>query len=361
MSRPDFSELKKILVTSTRRALQQFSASEHNEQVYAVVFDTMEEYGTTILSLNTVAALKQRREDVYSHYTDEQVAGLFGLKYNPGDFSFMDFGGVGEDQRDWAQAFETYLDTLKSEAAIARNIEKFSDTVAAAIRDLKDDLQQLDQTDDFVVFHCFHDVDNETIERLVRKTVDDDVFDRVFPEIKKGRELLAGVAELDIDEQAKLWIGCLEAYAFGGSNAFAAEFFKNHMWLDIRDHVIPLGAKALPGVMDLLDSVIDKPQFNAKGTPEHVERGAFTAYLDVSLELLHILREIGVVTDKIEHALVGYFRWLHEQADDGDDTIGLNLRWVAATLHSLIPYRYPEPATLFGNNRVRNFDAFLSD
>ncbi|MGI9263759.1 MAG: DUF4303 domain-containing protein [Gammaproteobacteria bacterium] len=358
MARPNFSELHNILVTSTRRALLDFSASEHNEEVYAVVFDMMEEYGNTILSLNTVSALEQRRAEVYPHYTDDQVKGLFGLKYNPGDFAFIDIGGEGEDQRVWAQSFELYLETLKSEAAIARNIERFSDTVVSVIRDLEGDLKQLDQTGDFVVFHCFHDVDNETIERLVRKTVDDDAFDSTFPEIRKGRELLAGVAELAVEKQAELWIGCLDTHAFGGSNAFAAEFFKNQMWLDIREKVIPLGAEALPSVLGLLDRVIDKPQFNEKGTPEYLEEGAFTRYLDVSLELLRILRKTGQVNDEIEQALVGYFRRLHEEAGDGDETIGLNLRWVAATLHSLMPGRYPEPDALFGNNKVRNFSAF---
>jgi len=360
MSRPDFSELRRILVASTRRALKDFAGSVHNQQVYAVVFDTMEEYGTVILSLNTVSALNNWRKTKYPHYTEDQVTGLFGLKYNPGDFSFVDFGGVANDQRAWANNFEAYLETLKSDNARLKNIERFSDAVAEAMRGLDHDLRLLDVTDDFVAFHCFHDADEETIERLVCKTVSEDRFDRVFPEIRQGRELLANVAKLDINEQAELWVGCFEAYAFGRTNSFATEYFRRNIWLDIRKQIIPIGSAAVPSIMKLLDNVIGQPQFNEKGSDEYNAEGAFTRYSDVSLELLRILRKIGSVNDEFEQKLLDYFRKLYEEAGDGDETIGLNLKWVAATLNSLVPGRYPEPDSLFNENRVRNFRAYLA-
>ena len=359
LARPNYSKLKEILISSTRDAIQEFAESVDNKEVYAVVFDTMEEYGAVILSLNTISALQERRKKSYPHYTDDDVSGLFGLKYNPGDFSFIDFGNVAKDQRDWARTFDEYLETLKTESAIQKNIERFSDTVAEAIRELRNDFQALDRTNDFVAFHCFHDSSDETVERLVRKTVDVSAFDRVFPEVSQGRDLLARIASLDVDEQASLWVGCLESFAFGKPSVLAKEFFKRHMWLDVKDQIVPIGPAAIPSVMKLLDDVIFERQFSEKGTEEHASVGAISRCSSTAFELLEILRCIGSLDGNTEEKLLGYFRKLQGEADDGDSVIGTNLMWVANTLHALVPQRYPPPDTTFNGNRVRNFQPFL--
>lgn len=361
MPRPNFKKAREILATSAKKALREFAKSEDNKAVYAVVFDLMEEYGTAILSLNTESRLEERRNDTYPHYTDDQVNGMSGLKYNSGDFSFIDVGDVRKGLEQWAGSFEEYLSSLKSDGAREKNIERFSDAVADAILELRDDFRLLDTTSDFVAYHCFHDASEETVERLIRKTTDEATFDKIFPEVKRSRELLESITGLSEGRQAALWIECLESFAFATPSAFAAEYFKTHLPLDVKGQLAPLGSAAIPQILKLLDRVVLEPQFSIKGSEEYKSQGAFTRCCSVTTDLLRAMRKIGYADETVEQKLTSYAKRLMEQIEGDGSTIGINLRWVANTLYSLFPERYPEPLMSFGNNRVENISTYIKE
>ncbi|MEO1037027.1 MAG: DUF4303 domain-containing protein [Pseudomonadota bacterium] len=362
MARPNYSHLRRILATAASEALMRFADSADNNDVYAVVFDTNEEYGSVILSLNTESALAEWRSKTYPHYEDHHVYALHGLRYNPGDFTFMDYGLVSEAQRPWAEQFESYFSGLKSENARQKNLQQFSQAVVQALDDLAESFQRLNKTHDFVAFHCYHDATEETVERLVRLSVDPKTFDRVFPEIRANRELIDSVEELDGTQQAENWIECLDAYAFQIDSAFAREFFRNNLWLDVQPKLSEIGLPAVPPTMRLLDRVVLEPQFTVEGSEEQLAEGVFTRCANTAGTLLEVLRDVGFVDNEIERKLLFYFRSLHDRPEAQEDTIGTNLKWVATTLHSLIPQKYPMPDTMrVGGNHVANATAFIRD
>ncbi len=361
MARPNYKKLRDALVLSAKEAIRTFAASELNRDVYAVAFDALEDYGTVLVSLNTLRDLERTRNERYSNLSDEQIGGLSGVKYNPGDFSHIGLGPDFPELDSWAGNYAKYLETLGSESAYDRNLERFSDAIVSAIDDLRPDLDLLDQTPDFIVFHGFHDTPDEVKEVLIRKTVDPALFDRIFPEVRQYREFVDGISARPAEWAAQIWLSFFRAYISGERDPLADQFYRQHSRFDIKPQLVEIGELALPGIFSLIDQVMFEPQFNAKGSKEWEAEGAFTRQSNVASELIWTIQEIGVFDDVVEKKLLDYIHRLHEMSKTQKDPIGTNLSVAARTLNAMAPGKYPPVVTDPGTNRPLNIDAYLRE
>ncbi len=357
MKKPDFQKLYELVYTSAKNCIEDFSSSQNNKNVYALVFDLNESYGDILLSINTEEGLKNTIDSMYPNYTEDQITGLNGLRYNPGDFFFFDMCKFPEEVIEWSLNYNKYLSNLKSDKAYLNNTEKFSDTICKVIHDLDSVITKLDRTEDFLVYHCFHDVDEETDIRLILKTISQDRFDKVFPEYKEFESFISNIDSFGKDKRLKIWLDMLVAYLNYGNSKYSKLFFRRHIYLDIAPQLIKLGTYALDSIFEVLDSIIYLPEFNEKGSKEWEDTGAFSRRANVVHLLLDVIASIGVPDKKYEKKLLNYIAKLQSYADNTEGIIGLNLCLTARCLHNL-NNKYPSDEMCPISNRLLNYEQY---
>ena len=358
MKKPSYKKLHDIILNESMLTIDEFANTNDNKDVYALTFDTNEHYGTIILSINTIDGLNRRIESTYQDYNNDQINGLDGVKYNSGDFSFIDICRFSSELDDWSDLYNNYLEDLKSEKSYFNNIEKFSDTIVSVIFDLNQTIQKLNTASGFIAYHCFHDVDSETSERLIRKTVSNDLFDRVFPEVRQYDEFIRNIDSLNTSEIIEVWLNMLTAYIKKSSQIFSSQFYKNKIYLDVEPELIKIGEPGLGNIFQYLDEIIFEKQLNEKGSAQWYEDGAFTRESNVCSLLLDVIIGICYIDNNIEHKLLNYIHRLQEEAGKVDGTIGLNLCLSARCLHSLLPKKYPKDHMCPSSNRLLNYQSY---
>ncbi len=359
MKKPNFKELQELVFLAAKTCIEEFAASEDNKNVYALVFDLNEDYGDVLISINTEEALQKTINAKYSHYTTDQVSGLNGLKYSPGDFSFFDIGKFPKEFDSWSSSYNSYLENLKSDRAYLNNTEKFSDVIVTVINSLNSEIAQLDKTEEFIAFHCFHDIDEETSIRLILKTVSQSRFDQVFPEYKEYEAFINNIDSLNESERLKIWFDMLIAYCNYESSRYSNQFFRRHCYLDIEPEIVKLGNTAIEPILTTLDSLIYIPEFNEKDTKEWEDTGAFSRRANVVHLLLDVIASIGYSSKKVEEKLLHYIVQLQAQAEANDGTIGLNLCLTARCLHFL-NNTFPMDEMCPSTNRLLNFNQYIN-
>jgi len=352
---PNYKQFKKYVFQMCETFIQDFSQSEGNRNVYVFALDVQEDCGSVQICLNTEEGFDESVKNNYSDYSEKKLKGLSGVKYSPGDFSFLDFGEGLKEYDDWCINFEKYTDSLiDDDSKYVKALEKLSDVLVDVLDDLSESFKSLDQTKDFIAIHFFHDVIAETTEALIRKSVPSDLFDTVFPEIKEARELINNINSLDEYKKIEVWMTILENYRDREVGKYSKEYFKNKTYWDVRLELADIGIPVLDKVFELLDSVIYEEQFNEEGSEAWEQEGAFSKAEDVSFLLLNAISEINYVSEIYEKRLLGYLKKLYEVSAKVEGTIGTNLMGVANTLHDLLPEKFPKPKISSAENRLMN-------
>lgn len=198
----DFTKVEEQFYQQIKRALLGFVASENNKDVHALAFDCEYDGGQICLRY----ANQEQFEETKKEYADSDLYrlasqnGLFGMKYSVGEYRFIewqskdeaahfldsiyyynagDYYGEGEPVTSITDGQKEYVwDDLKKEFDGLREI--FEKLVLDCIEKVKKDPEiTIDRTDDFIIYMCEHDIDEEEFEEYVRKTNDTELVDKL--------------------------------------------------------------------------------------------------------------------------------------------------------------------------------------
>ncbi|MDE6254102.1 MAG: hypothetical protein K2M78_15975 [Lachnospiraceae bacterium] len=195
-----YEELKNDFKEQIVRTLNDFSTTEQNKNVYAIVFDCDLENGQIVLrycNLENFENLKQSWEEYKYMYEPYGQNGLFGLKYNSvGDFPMLkyEYNGMtkhflnsyyyysvgdyyGEEEP--INVIEISGQTLEEDNLRTEIENIFIRMIIDTISEIKDMLEIINYDDDYLVFMCDHDISNDDFEKWVRKTNDDKLVDKL--------------------------------------------------------------------------------------------------------------------------------------------------------------------------------------
>ncbi len=216
-------EIEELMYQSFKKAIINFTKTENNKNIYAIVFDCdVSNFCVCIRYANESNYEKRLIDyDKYAYmYKPYGKKGLCGYKYNAvGDFSridweadravkyFFECGYCQSTDAVYYENAERPTDTFEYKEAILRGDVKtellhccngkfqkdgsfyiglaselsgiFEELIVNSILRLKDDDLGLDKTDDFIMFMSDHDINNTTFAEYVSRTVDKDLFDQL--------------------------------------------------------------------------------------------------------------------------------------------------------------------------------------
>lgn len=199
----NFIKIKEELYQTILNQLMKFAASNKAQNVYAIAldldeFDYVVKYQTITGYCETKAKYineclncPEYRDDYFNedHFNDES---LVGLKYSVGDFCFVD--EIAEEKlsaskylKDFFASMAYYeCDYIDNESRIIpreelpENFYMFLiETCLYCAEKLKDNLDFLSKTDDFIIFVAEHDMSNERKLNLILKTVEKHLFEKL--------------------------------------------------------------------------------------------------------------------------------------------------------------------------------------
>ncbi|WP_417445552.1 DUF4303 domain-containing protein [Kangiella sp.] len=357
MTKSDYQKIKTLISSQIREFVLGFAASKENRGVYALALDVNEDYGDAIVCVNTEESLSKRVSSVYTGYSEDEIGGMSGIRFNPGEFEFSRVLDLGNFQK----AYEKKIESLKTEASVLRSQEKLSETVAEALLESRGTFNILDTTEDFIFYHCFHDSSHEQSQRLILKTVDRASFDKCFPEIAEYEKLQNEISNKKQSEQVKFWLSLMRAHALNRPTKYSRIYFQSHGPWDIEEELASIGPMVVSPVIDLLKELTPMPPFNEKGTAEFAEDGAISRACSVSCDLLLTLRKLGHVPEFAVRSLTEILSSLvrNARAAPPNEPVSLVIPNIARALHVLRPDRFP-PEQLAKGNRIENIDDYLA-
>lgn len=173
---------------SIKDALDKFSRTEDNFQVYALVFDCDSETGQICLRYSNIAHFNKELEEYERYrYMFEPYGkyGLRGYKYSVGDFRFIDFeyDAVVEHFLDSYYYYATGDDCGKGDpiAGLENDyMQIWKDMILSCIKRLQVEYSGLRTTDDFIIYMCDHDQSDEMAEEWIKLTVPEALFRKLL-------------------------------------------------------------------------------------------------------------------------------------------------------------------------------------
>ncbi|MFF2912679.1 DUF4303 domain-containing protein [Paenibacillus sp. NPDC057934] len=339
MADPDFSLFKEVFIEHCSRTLEDFSKTEGNQDVYAVVLDAEPTYGRVLLRWNTLAALQKTIESYYDSYTPNQVNGRNGLKFNAGDFSYED-PAQPEVMDEFAYLLEYRLSELYDKEEVdddAPEIQeandlraKFIEMLIEVVDELQDVMQLLNKTDDFMAFVVDHD---EDYFQYLDRTVSQETYYRAFPEMKRFAEHKERIKQLPITQQIEYWFNnYLDLDFILGKDTDEASKLKG-MYLnqyDMEDELKLLGAPATDWLVTRFEML--------SGYRPMSDGITVVAHFSIRYRLMNMLTKIGLAEEETTRRLLQIlFRKYEEESGEFHESIH-----IARTLHALNLVRYPE-------------------
>lgn len=183
--------IENLVFTSCERVIHQFANSSDNKEVFAAALFVDTETGSMGLSFNTKGEYERLVRERYSNYSAADLSSVYGVRYNEGDFPFRYFGQdfVVPELQEIMDAYyaintsQCFFDVKKKIAFPKSFFESQLISVALnVVARLKEKQLPLNTTEDFMFYVSLHDVDEETIVRLMKKTVPTSIFRKNFPQ-----------------------------------------------------------------------------------------------------------------------------------------------------------------------------------
>ncbi len=196
----NYDEIKSDFKAQVKTGLDILVKSEENKDVYALVFDCDSSTGEVALVYNNIHMFEEMKKDWEKYkymYEPYGLNGLFGFKYNSvGDFKIIDLDFEGDVER-FLDSYYYYsvghyygegepLGSISMNGneydadALKNEMPRIWETlIIETINELKEELINIDTTDDFIMFMCDHDISNEDFEMWIRKTNDSALIDKL--------------------------------------------------------------------------------------------------------------------------------------------------------------------------------------
>ena len=194
----------------------------------------------------------------------------------------------------------------------------------------------------------------------MRKTISEDKFDQLFPEIKEYKLFIRNIDSLCPDERIKIWLNMLEAYRNYTTSIYSVQFFKKNNYWDIEPELIKIGHSLLEPLIGYLDRIIFLSEFNEKGTKEWNDTGVFSRTSNVAHLLLCVIPFLENKNSNLEIKLLDYVKKLQLNSLFVDGAIGLNLCLTARCLHKLNPKKFPLDDMSHKDNKLLNYHAYFN-
>lgn len=182
------SILKEEFYASIVAALRRFASTKDNKGVYALVFDCDSDTGAISLRYRNKQHFinEVRRYEEYNAKYGWAIYGLHGSEYEPGEFPFIEYE-MSKLVKHFTDSYYYYeVGTYYGEGKPMEDIkdkyrELFWELVIDTIERLKNSISQIgiDTTDNFIIFHCDHDQSYEDRDKMICKTVDDELIQKI--------------------------------------------------------------------------------------------------------------------------------------------------------------------------------------
>lgn len=172
-----------------RAALQEFSKTEENREVYAIALDCDSDVGMISLRYNNRMHFMKKLPE-YEEYENEygwKVYGLCGSEYDVGEFGFIDYKNT-ELVKHFKDSY--YYHSTGDYLGKGEPMEDIKDDrteilwamVTEAIVRLKKEIGELgiDTVEDFIFFACGHDQSDAARIGMMKITVDQEIMDKLI-------------------------------------------------------------------------------------------------------------------------------------------------------------------------------------
>lgn len=166
--------------------LKNFSTSEKNHDVFAIVFDCDSSVGQIVLRYRNKSSFECKKSK-YKEYQQKYgwpVYGLWGSEYDVGEFEIIKYQPT-ENVKHFMDSY--YYHEVGDYYGLGEPIEDIKDNyreiywdmIVNTINRLKAEISNLGihTTDNFIIFHCDHDEAQEERKRKISMTVDNEIME----------------------------------------------------------------------------------------------------------------------------------------------------------------------------------------
>lgn len=194
MVRIEIQRVKESYYQSIKKALMNFSQTEKNLDLYALVFDCDSSVGKIVLRYGSIPDFTKQLEDFEKYadlYRPYGKSGLRGYQYDVGNFAYLDYK-VTEEMKIFQDYYYYYMTGdfcwNWEECFIPEHVEELEkdckkvleEIVLYCIQKLKENFIKLNVTDDFIMYMCDHDQTYKEKEDMIKQTVDEKLFKKLL-------------------------------------------------------------------------------------------------------------------------------------------------------------------------------------
>lgn len=357
MRRSVYRDLMASLLGDCRTGVTEFADSHHNHEVFAFAIECDPFHGSLTFGLNTEKGHKDVLQQRYPKAKPVDIMGLHGIRFRVQDFAFNDFG-LSEETMVLLDEIAAAQHDAKTDRTAERHADMLMLTLARVVLALGPDFAPLDLTDDFISFAVETEASERTNIPLMRRTIPDDLFDKVFPEVRAFNEKLAGIALLSLPKQAEFWANNAYGHATGADNLDVRRFQLMGMSLDeLMNKVVEIGSPAVGPLVDILDKSARQPQLNKPRSKAAEGQGPTTPTCDFALRCIDAIAAVRLVDEHNVARIQALLTSLHKR--DTGKKAGPVAPRLATLLNHLRPQSFPEPKVDKSNN-LRNAADFFA-
>ncbi len=371
-----FLEFKEVLLKAAKAVIYQFSQGESNRNTYAFCIYAHESYGSISFWINTEESLLKTLKSTYPKEVALENKGFRSLKYNSGDFSY--YYEPEKLVSSLSNYSDIYCNTMMSDEEIDPNIidviyRDFVDMLISLIKDVKKECNVLNVTDDFIAFIDMCDRDASTSEMLMRSSITNKVFDKLFPEMKEYESHVEKIKLLKPKNQVKYWLDIYVSDLLGHNNEDLNYIRKlgRHKY-DVEYELSKLSDCSWEYILSNIESFIYLEEINYEDNMSFKERLKFmktipanekykykrdTIESEVSIDLMYIIEKHKILSKDVMNGLLEIQRKLFLKSKN-KNRIGSNLQRLSRTIHRLQPKIYPEPVIDSKTNHLLNYDKY---
>lgn len=340
MRRSVYRELTSSMLEDCRSAVAEFVASHHNQKVFAFAVDCDPFHGDVMLGINTEPGFQRVLRERYPKATPEEVQGLHGIRYRCADFAFNDFG-LSEDSLQALDEIAAAQHDARTDRTAERHADTLMLTLARIVLMLEPDFAALDQTPDFVAYVTEQQASESSRVALIRRTVPEDKFDKIFPEVRAFDDKIERIAHLPPSERAAFWTraACDLACQHHSSDARRLQ----HMGMStehILENVVEFGSAAVPHLVNVLQKSACEPQLTKPRSKATGEQGPHTPSCTFSLQALDAIRSIRLVDEDSVGRIRDLLRSIQRGKNKHPGPLAVEM---ARLLHDLRPTSFPVP------------------
>ncbi|WP_105620079.1 DUF4303 domain-containing protein [Vallitalea okinawensis] len=378
LKRNHFQQLEKELKVACLEVIEKLRTSDDNDDIYAFALDVDEDYGTIVIAVNSESLLSARIQEVYPTYTEERINGVSGLKYNTGDFSLTyPADNMSENLKVLSNTYYDVLvnaDYSRYEKQIFQYKCKFLETMVSVLDGISGAFSKLNTTDDFIYYVIQHDVSEEDILSLMRRTNSCNRINSIFPEFEGFDSFKLDItSSMSKHEQVKYWIQCYLDFMMEHESQSVRRLHKlKKNRFDVKNEIIDLGEYSIDELLILAERygrelehtfewlIPMKERLKLLRTWTDEEKKIYTSRTiegELAVDFLMMIKEIGRVdaatTQRLYNLLNDVFQKNREFRRNG-----LVIPVIARTLHTIDPTKYPEPVIGSSDNKLVNYKEF---